>query len=72
MTAEQSSPETEFPQRIGRVARRQLAAHGYTRFAQLTETTPTELLKIHGVGKKGVAILGEELAARGMSFADDA
>jgi hypothetical protein len=28
------------------------------------------LLKIHGVGKKAVRILGEELARRGQSFAE--
>jgi hypothetical protein len=61
--------ETEFPQRMGKVAPRELASHGYTRYEHLTTVTPKELLKIHGVGPKAIRILEEELAARGLSFA---
>jgi predicted flap endonuclease-1-like 5' DNA nuclease len=61
--------ETEFPRSMGRVAPRALAAHGYTRFDQLTTVTRTELLAIHGVGPKAIRVLEEELAARGLSFA---
>lgn len=61
--------ETEFPRRMGKVAPRELAANGYTRYEQLTTVTPKELLKIHGVGPKAIRILEEELAARGLSFA---
>jgi predicted flap endonuclease-1-like 5' DNA nuclease len=61
---------TEFPHGIGKVATRELAANGYTRYDQLTTVSAEELLKIHGVGPKAVRILGEELAARGLSFAD--
>ncbi|MEV0679019.1 hypothetical protein AB0I60_21125 [Actinosynnema sp. NPDC050436] len=64
-------PDTEFPHRIGKVARRVLALNGYTRYEQLTATTAKELLKIHGMGKKGIAILREELAQRGLAFADE-
>jgi hypothetical protein len=60
---------TEYPQRLGRTARRELALHGYTRYDQLTGVTPAQLLAIHGVGPKAVRILGEELAARGLAFA---
>lgn len=70
MAAQEPVPETEFPRSIGKVATRELAANGYTRFAQLATTTPAELLRIHGIGKKSVSILREELANRGMSFAD--
>ncbi len=62
---------TEFPARMGKTAPRGLALHGYTRYEQLTRTTAAELLKIHGVGKKGIQILREELDARGLSFADE-
>jgi predicted flap endonuclease-1-like 5' DNA nuclease len=61
--------DTEFPHGIGKVATRELAANGYTTYQQLTETTPKELLAIHGVGPKAVRILGEELAAKGLSWA---
>jgi len=72
MAAEEPLEVTEFPHRIGRTARRVLAIEGYTTYEQLTRTTAVELLKIHGMGKKGVAILREELAARGLAFADEA
>jgi hypothetical protein len=32
--------------------------------------TPAQLLRIHGVGPKAIRILEEELAARGLAFAD--
>jgi predicted flap endonuclease-1-like 5' DNA nuclease len=60
--------ETEFPQRMGKVAPRSLAEHGYTRYEHLTTVTPEELLRLHGVGPKAIRILEEELAARGLSF----
>jgi DNA-directed RNA polymerase alpha subunit len=63
--------KTEFPQRLGKTARRVLALAGYTEYGQLTRTTAEELLKIHGMGRKGIEILREELAGRGMSFADE-
>lgn len=59
----------ELTPRIGRVARRELARHGYTRYEQLTAVSAAELLAIHGVGPKAVRILAEELAARGSGFA---
>jgi hypothetical protein len=60
---------TEYPQRLGRTARRELALNGYTRYDQLTDVTAAQLLAIHGVGPKAVRILGEELAERGLAFA---
>jgi len=68
MPAEDSPVPTEYPQRLGRTARRVLAMHGYTRYDQLTTVTPAELLAIHGVGPKAIRILAEELAERGLSF----
>jgi len=65
----EDSGQTEFPRSIGRVAARQLAAHGYTHYDQLTRVSAESLLKIHGVGPKAVAILREELANRDLGFA---
>ncbi len=62
--------ETEFPHALGKVARRELAGHGITRYEQLPELTTKELLAIHGVGPKAVRILVDELAQRGMRFRD--
>jgi predicted flap endonuclease-1-like 5' DNA nuclease len=63
------SAQTEFPRSIGRVADRELALHGHTRYDHLAAVTEKQLLKIHGVGPKAVAILREELTGRGLSFA---
>ena len=67
-TGNQAAP-TEYPHRIGKVAARELALNGFTRYDQLTLVTPKELLKIHGIGHKAIRILDEELSARGLSFA---
>jgi predicted flap endonuclease-1-like 5' DNA nuclease len=69
MSTPDAAEPTEFPQKIGKVARRELALNGYTRYDQLTSVTSRELLKIHGVGPKAIRILEEELEARGLSFA---
>ncbi|MCP3804356.1 hypothetical protein NLX83_34325 [Allokutzneria sp. A3M-2-11 16] len=61
---------TEFPRTIGKVANRELELNGYTTYDQLCRVSPEELLRIHGIGPKSIRILGEELAARGQSFAD--
>lgn len=61
---------TDLPAAIGRVARRELAGHGYTRLDQLSGVSMAELLAIHGVGPKAVRILGRELERRGRSFAE--
>lgn len=69
MAAQDAADPTEFPQEIGRTARRVLALNGYTRYDQLTNVTSAELLRIHGMGPKAIRILEEELIARGLSFA---
>jgi predicted flap endonuclease-1-like 5' DNA nuclease len=65
------TPGSELTPSIGKVARRELAHHGYTRYDQLVTISTTELLRIHGVGPKAIRILGEELAARGLGFGPD-
>ncbi len=62
--------DSEFPHGIGKTARRVLELNGYTRYHQLAGVSAKELLKIHGMGPKAIRILREELAARGLSFAD--
>ncbi len=60
---------TELTPRIGKVAHRELALSGYTRYEQLTRVTHEDLLSIHGIGPKAIRILEEELASRGLAFA---
>lgn len=55
---------------MGKVAPRELAVNGITRFEQLTQMTERELLAIHGVGPKAIRILREELQSRGLSLRD--
>jgi hypothetical protein len=69
MPPQDSPVPTEYPQRLGRTARRELAVNGYIRYDQLTDVTAAQLLAIHGVGPKAIRILGEELAERGLAFA---
>ena len=61
--------QTEFPDRMGKVALQALALNGYTRYEELTRVTVKELSRIHGVGPRAIRILEEELKARGLSFA---
>jgi predicted flap endonuclease-1-like 5' DNA nuclease len=70
MATEDAAEPTEFPHGIGKVARRELALNGYTRYEQLTKVSAAELLRIHGIGPKAIRILAEELATRGLAFAD--
>ena len=63
--------DTEFPASLGKVARRELAVNGITRYAQLTDWSERDLLAIHGVGPKAVRILRDELAARGSGFREE-
>ena len=69
MATESQEVPTEYPDRIGKVAARELALNGYTRYDQLTTVSTNELLDIHGIGPKAIRILDEELRARGLSFA---
>jgi DNA-directed RNA polymerase alpha subunit len=64
-----SEQVTQFPANIGRPALNALAAAGYTRLEELTSVSEAELLKLHGMGPKGIRILRAALQERGLSFA---
>lgn len=63
-------PESNFPAGLSRPARQALAAAGYDRLEQLVGASETDILKLHGMGPKGLDQLRRALAARGQSFAD--
>lgn len=67
MTSKEA-PNTEFPRSTGKVAARELALSGYTRFEDLTQVSKKSLLAIHGVGPKALNILEEELKKRGLGY----
>ena len=57
-----------FPRGIGRPATGALLAAGYTDLTQLDGMADKDLLRMHGVGPKAVAVLREALAERGLSL----
>ena len=57
--------------RIGAPATRALADVGITRLSQLTEHRAADLLKLHGMGPRAMAILRESLADRGLALRDE-
>jgi hypothetical protein len=61
-------PVGDLPNEIGKTAARELALHGITSLRRVADHSKAELLAIHGVGPKAVAILGEALAAKGLGF----
>jgi predicted flap endonuclease-1-like 5' DNA nuclease len=64
-------PVGDLPDEIGKTAARELASNGITSLEQVVARSRQELLAIHGVGPKAIRILGEALAARGLTYADD-
>jgi hypothetical protein len=66
-----SEPGSDLPPGLSQPALRALAGAGYTRLEQLTKVREADLLKLHGMGPKGVRILREALSARGLSFAGE-
>ena len=70
MTAPSGS---DIPPAAGNVVRRSLEAEiGVTRLDQLVGWSRRELLAVHGIGPKGVRILEEALATRGLALKQDA
>ena len=57
-----------FPRGIGRPATGALLAAGFTDLTQLDGMAEEDLLRMHGVGPKAVALLREALAQRGLSL----
>ena len=64
-------PVGDLPDAIGKTAARELSANGITSLQAVATRSRTELLAIHGVGPKAIAILGEALAATGLAFEGD-
>jgi hypothetical protein len=60
---------TDLPSELSRPARRALVGAGYTRLELLTGVTEAQVLRLHGMGSKGLDQLRSALAARGQSFA---
>lgn len=61
-------PVGDLPDRIGKTAARELSLNGITSLHKVAAHSNKELLAIHGVGPKAIAILGEALAAKGLGY----
>ena len=59
----------DFPKGVGQPAVRALASIGVTQLAQLANHREADLLKLHGMGPKGMRVLKEALSESGLSFA---
>jgi predicted flap endonuclease-1-like 5' DNA nuclease len=64
-------PVGDLPDAIGKTAARELSYNGITSLHQVAEHTRAELLAIHGVGPKAIAILAEALHERGLTYRED-
>jgi hypothetical protein len=63
--------ESDLPTNLSQPAQRAFDVANITRLEQFTQMTPTEILKLHGVGPKTIRQLRAALAARGWSFAGE-
>ncbi len=61
-------PVGDLPNEIGKTAARELSYNGIKSLQQVSEHSKKELLAIHGVGPKAIAILEEALSAKGLSY----
>jgi hypothetical protein len=61
-------PVGDLPNEIGKTAARELSLHGITSLQQVAGHSKRELLAIHGVGPKAIAILGGALTAMGLAY----
>ncbi|MEU5841951.1 hypothetical protein [Rhodococcus sp. NPDC047139] len=71
MVPSRSAP-ADLPASIGRPAMRALLAEGIENLDHLARRTEREVAALHGVGPKAIRILGEALAGRGLTFAEQA
>ena len=62
--------ESDLPIELSNPARRALVGAGYVRLEQFTRLSEAEVLRLHGMGPKGVEMIRRALAAKGLSFAD--
>ncbi len=63
-------PVGDLPDAIGKTAARELSIRGITTLQQVADHSRKELLAIHGVGPKAIAILGDALTAKGLDHRD--
>jgi len=63
--------ESDLPSELSNPARRALVGAGYVRLEQFTSLSEGEVLRLHGMGPKGVEMIRRALDAKGLSFAEE-
>ncbi len=71
MTNASANQETDLPEKLANPVRNALTAAGIVRLDQVATYTEKQLLRLHGVGPKGIEQLRVALAERGLSFAPE-
>ena len=69
MTKKEEQQEAVWPKGLSQPAIRALIVAGYTHVEQLANVDEKTIAGLHGMGPKGVRILRETLAEKGLSFA---
>jgi len=63
--------DSDLPSGLSNPASRALLGSGITRLEQLTRVSEADLLRLHGMGPKGIEQLRQALAGRNLSFAKE-
>ena len=71
MSNDSGIQETDLPEKLAKPMRRALIAAGIVRLDQVATYSEKQLLRLHGVGAKGIEQLRVALAERGLSFAPE-
>jgi DNA-directed RNA polymerase alpha subunit len=69
MNETHNQAESDLPAQLSQPARRALLGAGCLRLEQVAAMSETELKKLHGMGPKGIEMLRQALAERGLTFA---
>jgi hypothetical protein len=64
-----TEPENNFAPKLSQPALRALDSAGYKRLEDLISVTEAEIAALHGMGPKGIRLLREALAEKGLAFA---
>lgn len=71
MSNSSGTQQTDLPEKLANPVRNALTAAGILRLEQVATYTEKQLLRLHGVGPKGIEQLRVALTERGLSFAPE-
>ncbi|WP_245976715.1 DNA-directed RNA polymerase subunit alpha C-terminal domain-containing protein [Oceanobacillus arenosus] len=63
--------ESNLPEKLSKPALRALEGAAISQLEQIAKHSESEILKLHGMGRKGIEQIRIALEARGLSFADE-